>query len=608
LRYRRRVLEAGYASEEVAKELWIACKRDPFFWINTFVWTYNPKMIPRITTRPMVTYEFQDNALWKMFACIINQIDLHIEKSREMTATWNLLMVYLWFAQFHNGLSFRLCSRNEKLVDSREDPDALFCKLDFILEHQPPWIISEAQFNRTNMHLHFYETSSTIDGSSTTGDVSRGGRTTSIGLDEFAFAPDSYAMLRACRASSDCRMYNSTPNGTGNAFYDLKKAKIQHLRLHWSSHPDKRKGLYRSVEGELNLMDKEFKGVVVDSKGTKFMFPEKINSEGTTTKDSYPFRLDGKLRSPWYDRECDRSAHPMEIAQELDIDYLGSSYQFFVANVIDRIQLEDVREPLVCGELEFNPDTAQPIKFVPFPDGRIHLWFNLTPEGGFPEKVEAVLGADVSAGTGASNSALSGVDRATGEKILEFAYPGPGFYPEEFGLYATAIARWMNHAYMIWDASGPTGRIFGNRVMDLKYHYVYWKTKLNMITRKPSEVPGYFLNPGDKAEAFGRYRRALKEGTFVQRSYEANKECLFYVQVAGGKAIEHTTAMSSQDPTGARENHGDRCVADVMANYGLYVLKDGRVPQHKEVIPENCFAARRTAFDNKLKEREEVWA
>jgi hypothetical protein len=589
------VLEAGYRSQEVAKQLWIACKRDPFFWINTFVWTYNPKMIPRITTRPMVTYGFQDTALWKQFQCVVNQIDVHIEKSREMTATWNLLLVFLWFAQFHPGLSFRLCSRNEKLVDSREDPDALFCKLDFVLENQPPWIIDTSQYNRTSMHLHFYETGSTIDGSSTTGDVSRGGRTTAIGLDEFAFAPDSYAMLRACRASSDCRMYNSTPNGTGNAFYDLKKAKIQHIRLHWSYHPEKRRGLYTTENGEAKLLDKDFTGKVTDSNGTKYQFPQ-----------DYPFRLDGKLRSPFYDRECDRAAHPMEIAQELDIDYLGSSYQFFTANVIDRIQLEDVREPVVKGELELEGDTAAPIRFTSFYDGRVHLWLNLTPEEEFPPLLDIVLGADIAAGTGASNSALSGVNRQTGEKVLEFA--DPNMLAEDFATFAVAVAKWMNNAFLIWDASGPSGRIFGNRVMDLHYTHIYWKTALNKMTRKPTETPGYFLNPGDKAEAFGRYRRSLKDGTFVQRSYEANHECLFYVQVAGGKAIEHISAANSQDPTGARENHGDRCVADVMANFALWMFKNQKVRFPEPNIPDNCFAARRAAYEAKLRrQKEEVW-
>ena len=596
MKYRRQVLEAGYASEEAARELWIACKRDPFFWINTFVWTYNPKMIPRITTRPMVTYQFQDNALWKLFNAIVCQLDLHQEKSREMTATWNLLIAFVWLAQFHDGLVFRLTSRNADAVDSTEDPDSLFPKIDFIIKHQPDWIINESQYNRTAMHIHFYETDSTINGSSTTGDVARGGRPTAIGFDEFAFVPDSYAMLRASQMATNCRIYNSTPNGTGNAFYDLKKAKIQHLRLHWSEHPEKRRGLYRSEDGELKIIDKEFKGVVTNSEGVKFAFPEK-----------YPFRLDGKLRSPFYDRECDRASNPMEIRQELDIDYLGSNYQFFVPSVIDRIQREDVREPLICGELRFDPDTAEPIGFDQFPAGRIQLWFNLSPEGGFPEGLECVLGNDVSAGTGASNSASSGVSRETGEKLLEFAYPGPDFYPEKFAVYATAMAKWMNNAYLIWDASGPTGRIFGNRVMDLKYTFVYWKTALNRITRKPSETPGYFLNPGDKAEAFGRYRRALKESSFIQRSYEANKECLSYIQVVGGKGIEHVAALNSQDPTGARDNHGDRCVADVLANYGLYVLQDGKVAIPEPEVPYFSYAGRRARLEAKLKERDEVW-
>ena len=589
------MLRAGYNSSEAAKELWIACKRDPFFWINTFVWTYNPKIIPRMTTRPMVTYPFQDRALWDMFNATMVQIDLRIEKSREMSATWNLIMVELWLAQFHRGISCRLASRNADLVDNTEDPDALFSKLDFIIEHQPPWIINENQFNRTYMHYYFYETESGIDGNTTTSDLARGGRATIIGFDEFGFVPDGYAMLRASRASTNCRIFNSTANGTGNAFYDLKKAKIKQVRLYWPDHPEKRKGLYRSEDGKLVIIDKEFKGEVVNSEGKKFQFP-----------DNYPFRLDGELRSPFYDRECDRAAHPMEIAQELDIDYLGSDYQFFDAKVIDRIQMENVRDPVIRGELEFDYDTARPVSFVPFPDGRIKLWINLTPEGKFPEHIKAILGADVSAGTGASNSVSSGVDRETGEKFLEFATPD--MFAEDFANYSVAITKWLNEAFLIWDASGPHGRIFSGRVMDLNYTHIYWKTALNRITRKPTDMPGYFLNPGDKAEAFGKYRKALKDGTFIQRSYEANKECLFYIQVVGGRAIEHTSASNSQDPTGARESHGDRCVADVMANYGLYVFRNENIVDTAPPMSEYCFAARRKRYENRMREREEVWA
>lgn len=551
-------------------------------------------MIPRITTRPMVTYEFQDNALWKMFSAVRNQHDLHIEKSREMTATWNLIMVFEWYAQFHKGLSFRLISRNADLVDKADDPDSLFPKIDFILEHQPPWILNESQYVRTKMHLLFLETNSTIEGSSTTKDVGRGGRPTAIGLDEFAFVPDGHSMLRATGMATNCRMYNSTPNGAGNAFYDLKQAKIAKLRLYWPSHPDKRRGLYRSEDGKLKILDKSFHGEVRNSEGVKFVFP-----------DNYPFRLDGKLRSPFYDRECDRASHPMEIRQELDIDYLGSDYQFFDPKVIDRIQQEDVRDPIISGELEFDYETCEPTRFAPFPDGRVKLWINLAPNEEFPENIKIIQGGDVSAGTGASNSALSFVNKETGEKIGEFV--DPNMLAEDFAVYAVALAKWMNGAYVIWDASGPHGRIFGSRIMDLGYTNIYWKTNINKFTKKPSDIPGFFLNPGDKADCFGKYRLALKCHTFIQRSYEANKECLFYVQVAGHEAIEHIGAINAQDPTGARTSHGDRAISDIMANYGLYVLKEKNPQVTEPKEPEDCFGARRREYVQKIKEAEEVW-
>src|SRR4030043_1454681 len=106
----------------------------------------------------------------------------------------------------------------------------------------------------------------------------------------------------------------------------------------------------------------------------------------------------------------------------------------------------------------------------------------------------------------------------------------------------------MNNAFMIWDAGGPHGRIFGSTVMGLNYMHIYWKTELNKISRTITDIPGFYLQRHDRADAFGKYRKALKDKAFTQRSYEANKECLAYVQTA--KGIEHSGAMNTHDPTG----------------------------------------------------------
>ena len=416
-----------------------------------------------------------------------------------------------------------------------------------------------------------------------------------MGLDEFAAVPDGHGILRATRDVTFCRIFNSTPQGTGNAFYDLKRSKIHKIRLHWSEHPDKRRGLYRSEDGVLVLLDKDWVGEHRDSQGKVIQFPSE-----------YKFRLDGKLRSPWYDRECDRAAHPMEIAQELDIDYLGSDYQFFDAKVIDQIGVEDVRDPLVVGELEYDYETAQPTRFVPDERGRMKLWINLTPEGEFPDNLRVIQGADVAAGTGASNSTLSLVNRDTGEKIGEYA--DPNMLAEDFARFALVVARWCNGAFLIWDASGPPGRIFGSTIMDFKYPNIYWKTNLSTVTRRPSDTPGFYMNKGDKIDAFGKYRQALKNKTFIQRSYEANKECLYYIHVMGAQsAIEHTSSLNTTDPSGAKSNHGDRCVADVMANFALHIFRDERPIAKEAPKVINCFQSRRAEYDRRVREQEEVW-
>ncbi|MCK5604749.1 hypothetical protein KAR91_22860, partial [Candidatus Pacearchaeota archaeon] len=283
LAFRRKMIELGASSFEAAKELWIMCKRDPLFYINTFVFTYDPRRQP--SALPFITYEYQDEAILELNEAVGNY-DLFIEKSRDMGASWLCLFVPQYRFQFHDLQSFLMVSRKEDLVDKTEDPDCLFWKVDFIHENQPAWL--RPRVNRNKLHIYNLDNGSTIDGSSTTGDVGRGGRRTAILLDEFASVDDGYAVLAATRDTTTCRLFNSTPKGTGNAFYDMKMTDIRKLRMHWSQHPIKAEGLYTSKDGQL---------IIIDDRHN--------HAEG------YEFILDGKLRSPWYDVQCKRAAHPM---------------------------------------------------------------------------------------------------------------------------------------------------------------------------------------------------------------------------------------------------------------------------------------------------------
>lgn len=535
LAFRRALIEYGHASRENARTLWLMCSRDMLFYTNAFVWTYDPRRegCPAV---PFITYPFQDAALLELDDCI-GQRDVLIEKSRDMGASWICLLVFEWRWHFKVLQSFLLVSRKEDLVDKTADPKSLFWKLDFIHQHLPRWLLPT--YSRQKMHLHNEDNGSTVDGESTGSETARGDRRTGILLDEFASVENGYEMLAATADATNSRIFNSTPKGTGNAFYDVAQSEVRKLRFHWSIHPEKARGLY--------------------------------------------YDTGGQPRSPWYDAECRRRSHPMEIAQELDIDYLGSDYAFFDPAVLERIQRDEVRPAYRTGQLEFDTDTAEPLRWADG-SGPIHLWTLLDGPGRPANDREYVVGVDVATGTtdasgkGASNSVISVGDRQTGEKVLEYA--AAGISPYELAKLAVAICKWFQGpraagALLIWEANGP-GRLFGDRVIDLGYRHVYYRANERSLSHKVTDTPGWYSTRENKLALIGEYRRALNESAFKNRSFEAIRECRFYVFTPAG-GVAHSRSVNTVDPTGARENHGDRVVADALVWKGLKESTPARV-------------------------------
>ncbi len=459
---------------------------------------------------------------------ILEGNDLLIEKSRDAGASWLILLCYKWLWTFYDMQSFRLVSRVEDLVDKHQDPDCLFWKLLFVIEHEPDFIMKEGSFHKTHLHLYNMINGSMIDGSSTTTDVARGGRCGSMMLDEFASQPNSHDILKATRDVTKCRIFNSTPKGAANAFYTVRhNTEIIVLRFHWSEDPRKNQGLYTTgSDGKVRLLDPgccgEFK---VGNK--KYFYP-----------DDYPYILDGKLRSPWYDNECKRAAHPTEIAQELDIDYLGSDYQFFYPEDLNRIEKQHVRQPYFKGEFNFDRISLDFMGLVPEAAGRLSLWINPDVYDQIPNDLEAVVGVDVAVGTGASNSVINISNKKTKTDIGEWRCPRTT--PEKLAKIAVAICRYFNDARMIWDAGGP-GRLFGKKVMELGYDNYYMRTDEKKITRKQSDIPGYFFNNDNKTDTLGELRSAMASDEYIPRSAEFIRECREYATALNGTANARRT-------------------------------------------------------------------
>lgn len=577
IEWRRAVLHDAAEDPDFAAAIRHMCSEDLLFYINGFCWTYDPRDTVS-PAKPFITYsEYQDDALAVAVDGIERGYDVAWPKSRTMGASWMGLTVFEWLWHFREALSFLLVSRNQDYVDQSGNPKSLFWKIDFLHKNQPKWLLPTGRWLgqrdpcRKSLHLRNADNGSVIDGESTTGDAGRGDRRTAMFIDEHAAFElnEGFKILRSSRDTTRCRFFNSTPQGAHNAFYEVvhnSGAKV--FRMHWSKHPEYARGLYTSVraesgEYELKVVDEGWRGWVDTMRkgwdgSRRFRFPLE-----------YPFILDGRIRSPWYDAECARCVSDQEIAQELDIDFLGSDYQFFDHEFIEILIREYCIKPIHVGELSFDSMSLEPRGFMQKEGGPLHLWFPVTGSGNILDGKKSLsggmyaIGADVSFGTGASNSVASIVDRQAGRKIG--VWRSPDLDPERFCDEVIALAKWFNDAFLIWDATGAAGRSFTKRVIDRRYSKIYYRRNEERTRSRVSDQPGYYMTPEDKTVLLRDYRGKLQDRKFINPSESGMQECLQFIVQSGGK-VEHSKAANSQDPTGARDAHGDEVIADALAS------------------------------------------
>jgi len=547
------------------------CAADPIFFLNGFGWTYDPRGLTPDKQRPFpkipfILYPFQEEAL----AWLIDHIgrrDGLIEKSRDMGASCLCISAVSWYWLFRPLQSFLLVSRVEEYVEKSGNPKALFWKFDYLIDNLPQWLRPlgyNHNAHRMKMHAENPENGSVIDGESTNKRVARGDRRTAIILDEFAAVETGDQVLSSTRDATPCRIFNSTPEGIANAFYKMKCSNIDKLRLHWTTHPLKAAGLYSKVGGTYQILDEEYWSKIDNP------FEQMAALDKLIVDKEVPLP-DDKCRSPWYANECDRAGSAREIAQEVDIDYEGSGHQFFSAEKIQELILSGTRPPFVIGDLEIDETTCEPIRFREDSNGRLRLWCLLDADGNPTCKNKLSIGIDVSAGTGASNSCLAGIDIKLQEKVFEFA--SPYMRPEAFGKYAVAIARWFagdaknRKPFLIWESGGP-GRQFGSVVIESGYSNVYYRKNDTSITKKVTDFPGWAAVPEAKDALLGSYRDAIESKRYQNWSKLAMEETLEYVFGATGHVM-HAKSANKDDPSGAKSNHGDRVTADALAWKGV---------------------------------------
>lgn len=616
LQFRRLCLEMGYESRENARELWMLCARDPLFFLNTFGWLLETRdrqdwnLKDRYGTSkvlPLITRGYQDDLILK---CVANlgRNDIVIPKSRETGISWMIggaLAAWDWI--FHDQTHIGFVSKDLLSANNPDDPDALFSKFEFLLRRLPFWIISPSDWERniTKNTFKNIRNHSSLTAYAAKGDIGRGGRKAWMLMDEFHFFEqgDDYAAMDSTVHVTPCRVFVSTANrdrGMAGAFYDVMSDDSKngvHIIVDWKDDPDKRRGLYH---GELIEGTETYRLVIDDM---DFWMPYsnfdcKTFKHPTKPGENYPFILDERIRSLYYDHVWNRpGSTPQSISAELDRNFGGATAQIFNPQLLEKV-IASAKPPSSTGDMVRNPEKLDEWMFQKLAAGGLtNLWCNL--ESGTPPKGEYVFGADISAGTGgewSSYSALEGLDKKTGEQVFEWR--SNRLDPLQFAELTVWILKWFHGAYLVPEVNGPLGQLYINKVCrDLKYGNVFRQIKAKVAWRETTEKIGY-VNNDRGIELLKHMESSLRSNRVKLHSLTALRECGRYF-LKNGKLV-HSAAEVTEDGAGMGLAHGDAAIALGCSVFGVDDTPATPEAEVKSEAPYQSFLWRRQQYEKML--------
>lgn len=559
------------------------CQLDPRISFNTMFWTFNPMEQAGCRNLPFILRPAQDRAVVTIKRAIDEQFDVVVNKSREEGATEIIRGILTNYWLFIPQSTFLCGSRTEDDVDKVGNPKSLFWKFDYGLEHLPVWLKKNLRFERFHLHLLNLLNDSTIDGEATSESFGAGARALAVWLGEFGriWPADLAASVRQTVSDvARCVIYDSTHwYGEGHPFAKIiKEGKAKIVLLPWYENPVKNKGLYKSPDVDIiEIIDIDYYRRVCPyfnniepHKAYRYSEIEPyIPKEIKFVADGCE-NIPGDVRSPWHDYEELRRDR-RDMASNVWMCPSGASDAYFDPIVVDRWSMH-CRQPKYAGEIEFSTNKENKINYGEYKIGhgrkRLKWWGDLI-DGRPNQSHNFIVGCDISAGTGASNSIAYIADTNTSELVGCFA--DPNMSSETFADYVVGTCKWLGGAnknpFLIWENSGGHGINFGKRIIANGYSHVYSDVDIRSKKMKRRNIYGWASSEKAKDDLLAALRAALAEGLNTQVRHKALKiydeelvnELRDYMYYGDGTTVGPSKCQDLS--TGARQRHGDRVIA-----------------------------------------------
>lgn len=251
-RWRHRMMEKFNADPGMIENLY---KDDPVRFICHWVDIYEPRNAGRgLPTRfPFVLFKRQEELIQFYHACVVEEGNGLVEKSRDMGATWCGVGYSVWMWKFIPGSAIGWGSADSTKLDRLGDASSIFEKIRMVVRGLPP-IFKPKKYKEEN--LMFKRVVNPDNGSSIVGEIGdnigRGGRTRVYFVDEAAYLEHPDAVEGSLSENTRVRIDISSVSAPGTVFHRTRQAGVEWypgrevstersnvFLLDWRDHPEK---------------------------------------------------------------------------------------------------------------------------------------------------------------------------------------------------------------------------------------------------------------------------------------------------------------------------------------------------------------------------------
>jgi hypothetical protein len=463
---------------EMVQEM-IKCTQSAEYYLSNYGMVYHPKK----GHVKFNLFEYQKEALESYQN---NRFNI-VLKSRQ-TGFSTLTAGYIaWIICFHRAKEIIV------VANKQENAQGFIRKIKTFIKKTPVWMVPALESdNKKSIEL---TNGSKVTAQATTGDAGRSESLSLLVIDEAAMidthkVDDLWAASYPTLSLGGSAIIISTPKGVGNWYHKqwlgARNAESDFVPLvaHWTDHPvyggeavwNCTKCGHKQNHGRINPLKI---AISCEQCGENSLFPT----------------------SPWYEEQKKQLGDPRKVAQELDMDFLGSGDQVIAEEYIKQAE-RNCRVPIRVGGWDNN------------------LWIWKEPQPGH----EYLIASDVARGDGTDFSSSHVIDMFEREQVAEYKGKLP---PDMFAKFLTELGYEYNSALLLTEANS-VGYATCLKILDLEYPNIYYsmkgfhgrdRAKLEKAYRnKESMVPGFQTTLTTRPLVIAQLEQEVRTNTLTIRS------------------------------------------------------------------------------------------